>query len=89
MGKNEKADIENPFEHGEVINNTLDGVSIHPVTTKLQASFLSQLPERKKAAQRFRHEANGDFRTVTEFNGCDRRKLGMDQQHCSYSTILT
>ena len=34
------------------------------------------------------HEANGDFKTVTEFNGCDRRKLRMDQQHCSYSTIL-
>ena len=31
-----KADIEYPFEHGEVLNDTLDGVSIHPVTTKLQ-----------------------------------------------------
>jgi hypothetical protein len=27
--KNKKADIEYPFEHGEVINYTLDGVSIH------------------------------------------------------------
>ena len=27
-----KSDIEYPFEHGEVINYTLDGVSIHPVT---------------------------------------------------------
>jgi hypothetical protein len=26
-----KLDIEYPFEHGEVINYTLDGVSIHPV----------------------------------------------------------
>jgi hypothetical protein len=34
------------------------------------------------------HEANGDFKTVTEFNGCHRRKIMMDQQHCSYSTIL-
>jgi hypothetical protein len=25
----------------------LDGVSIHPVTTKIQVSFLTQLPERK------------------------------------------
>ena len=41
-----KANIEYPFEHGEVINYTLDGVSIHPVTTKIQASFLTQLPER-------------------------------------------
>jgi hypothetical protein len=29
-----KADIEYPFEHGEVINSTLDGVSIYLVTTK-------------------------------------------------------
>ena len=28
------------WEHGEVINYTLDGVSIHPVTTKIQASSL-------------------------------------------------
>ena len=32
-----KADVEYPVEHGEVINYTLDGVSI----TKIQASFLS------------------------------------------------
>ena len=32
-----KADIEYPFEHSEVINYTLDGVSIHPVTTTIQA----------------------------------------------------
>ena len=84
-----KADINYPFEHGEVINYTLNGVSIHAVTTKIQATFLTQLPERKETTQGFHHEANGDFKTVTEFNGCDRRKLSMDQQHCSYSTILT
>ena len=82
-GSKEK-DIEYPFEHGEVINYTLDGVSIHPVNTKIQASFLTQLPKRKETAQGFHH----DFKTVTEFNGCDRKKLRMDQQHCSYSTIL-
>jgi hypothetical protein len=75
MGKN-KADSEYPFEHGEVINYTLDGASIHPVTTKIQ----------KENAKGFHHEANGDFKIVTEFNGCDRRKLRMDQQHCSYYT---
>jgi hypothetical protein len=32
-----KANIEYPFEHCEVINYTLDGVSIHPVTKKIQA----------------------------------------------------
>ena len=42
MGK--KADIEHPFEHGEVINYTVDGVSIHPVTTNTQASFLTEKP---------------------------------------------
>jgi hypothetical protein len=52
------ADIEYPFEYGDVINYTLDGVSIHPVTTKIQASFLTNLPERKE----FHHEANSDFK---------------------------
>ena len=89
MGKNKnKANIEYPFEHSEDINYTLNRVSIHPVTTKIQAFFLTQLPERKETAQGFHHEAN-DFKTVTEFNGCDGRKLRMDQQHCSYSTKLT
>jgi hypothetical protein len=67
----------------------LNGVSIHLVTAKIQASFLTQLPERKETSQGFHHEANGDFKTVTDFNGCDKRKLRMDQEHCSYSTILT
>jgi hypothetical protein len=40
------------------------------------------LPERKETAQGFHYEANGDFKTLTEFNGCDRRKLRME------STIL-
>lgn len=84
-----KADIEYPFQHGEVIHYTLDGVSIHRITTKIQASFLTQLPERKETTLGFHHEANGNFKTVTECNGCDRTKLRMDQQHCSYSTILT
>ena len=79
MGKNKKADIEYTFEHGEVFNYTLDSVSIHPVTTKIQVPFLTQLPERKETAQGFHHETNGDFKTFTEFNGCDRRKLRMDQ----------
>ena len=40
--KIEKADIEYPFEHDEVIDYTLDGVSIHPVTTNIEASFITQ-----------------------------------------------
>jgi hypothetical protein len=87
--KTKTADIENPFEHGEVVNYTLDGISIHAVTIKIQAWFLTQLLERKEPAQGYQHQANGDFKTVTEFNGCDRRKLRMDQKHCSFSTILT
>ena len=57
-------DFEYPFEHGEVIHYTLDGVSIHPVTTNIQASFLTQLLERKETTQGSHHEANGDFKTV-------------------------
>ena len=56
--KIKKADIKYPFEHGEVINYNLDDVSIHPVTTKIQASFLTQLLERKETAHGFHH---GDF----------------------------
>ena len=82
-----EADIEYPCKHGEVINYTLYGVSIYPVTTKIQGSFLTQLPERKETTQGFHHEANGDFKTVTEVNGYDMRNLRMDQ-HCSYYTIL-
>ena len=63
-----KADIEYPFEHGEIINYTFDDVSIHPVTTKIQVSFLTQLPERKETSQGFHHEASGDYKTVTEFS---------------------
>ena len=37
-----KADLEYPFEHCEVINYTLDGVSIHPVTTRKPLLPLTQ-----------------------------------------------
>jgi hypothetical protein len=65
----------------------LDGVSIHTVTSKIQASFLTRLQERKEITQGIHHEATGDFKT--EYNGCDRRNLRMNQKHCSDSTILT
>jgi hypothetical protein len=38
----------------------LDGVSKHPVTTQIQASFLTQ---RKETVQGFHHEAHDDFKT--------------------------
>jgi hypothetical protein len=79
MRKNKKADIEYPFEYGEVINYSLYGVSIIPVTTQIQEFFLTQLTEKKETAQGFHHEANGDFKTVTELNVRDRRKLRMHQ----------
>jgi hypothetical protein len=82
MGGNEKGDTEFPFEHGEVINYSLDGVSIPSVTTKIQESFVTQLPERKDPTRRFHNQANGDFKTVKECNGCDRRKL-------RYNIVLT
>jgi hypothetical protein len=90
-GYNNKTDIEYPFEHSEVIHYTLDGVSIHPVLTKIHVSFLTQLQRRKETAQGFQHftiTMNGIFQTVAEFKE-KRRKLRMDQQHSSYSTILT
>jgi hypothetical protein len=51
----------NISEGGEVIHYTLDGVSIHPVVTKLQASFLTPLPARKETTQGFHHETIGDW----------------------------
>ena len=60
--KIKEADIEYLFEHGEVINYTLDGVSIHPVTTKTQVSFLRQLPERNYNDQVIHHKANSNFK---------------------------
>jgi hypothetical protein len=59
------------------------------INKKIQVSFLSQLPEKEETAQGFHNEAKVDFKTVSEFNGCDKRKLRMDQQHFSYYTILT
>jgi hypothetical protein len=47
------------------LNYALDGVSIHPVTTNIQVSFLTQLLKRKETAQGFHHEADGVFKTVT------------------------
>ena len=67
----------------QLLINTLDGVSIQPVTTKLQELSLTQLLERKETVQGFYHVANGDFKIVIEFNGCDRKYLSMDQQHCT------
>ena len=66
-----------------------DTISFIHYFFEIQASFLTQLPERKEIAQGFHHEVNGDIETVTEFYGCDRRKLRMDQQPCSYPTIMT
>jgi hypothetical protein len=49
----QKTVIEYPLQHGKDINDTLDGVSIHPVTTQKQVSFLTQLLERKETTQGF------------------------------------
>ena len=87
--KIEKQTLNIPMSKVKFINYILDGVSIYPVTTKIPVSFVTPLQERKETAQGFHHEAKGDLKTVTELNDCDRRKLRMDQQHCSYSTILT
>ena len=67
------ADIEYPFEHGEVINYTLDGVSVHPVTTD------TGVFPKSVAGEEGNHSGilplrQMDFKKVTEFNGRDRRK---------------
>ena len=54
-----------PFEHAEVLNNPLDGVSIHPATRKIQGSFLNQLPESGNCSGTC-HEASGDNKTLIE-----------------------
>jgi hypothetical protein len=33
------------------------------------------MPGRKKTTKGFHDETNGDYKTFTELNGCDRRKL--------------
>ena len=48
----------------------------------------NSVAEKKGTPQGFHHEDNGDLKTVREFNGCDRRKLRLDQQHCSYNPNL-
>ena len=42
---------------------------VYQYTTKIQIQrFLTQLPEKKETAQGFQREANGDFKTVTEYS---------------------
>ena len=48
----------------KLLNATLDGIAIHPITTKIQPSFLTQLSERKETTLGFEDEANGDFKIV-------------------------
>ena len=67
-GGERKADLQYHFELGEVINYMLDGVSIHPVTTKIQASI--QTPVRD-----FTMRTMVTLKPVTECIGCDRNKL--------------
>ena len=63
--KNKKADVEYPFEHSKVINYTLVVYQYTQSLQRYRCPFLTQLPERKETAQRFHHEANGDFETVS------------------------
>ena len=60
MGKKNKTDVEYPF------NYTLDDVSIDP---EIQASFLTQLPERKKTAQGFHQH-------ITEYHHIFKHGVG-------------
>ena len=87
--KRNKADAEYTFEHGEVINQAFDGVSIHSVPTKIQTSFPTDFRERKESAQGFHYEDNGDLKTMTEFDGRDRRNNIVVTSYIVVTTILT
>ena len=76
------------FERDMVVGSRCTDLSVSRTATLLGFSHSTQLSERKENAQGFHHDANGDFKTVAEFNSCDRRKCGWDQQHCIYSIIL-
>ena len=89
MGNNNKSDIEYIFLHGQINNYAVDDVLNQPDTSNMQSSFWTELQDRNETAQGCHHEAIGDFKTATEFNGCDGRKQRLDQQHCSDSTIMT
>ena len=48
------------------------------------------VPSNSVAGKEGNHSGQfGDLKKQLELNGCDRRTLRMDQQHCSYSAILT
>jgi hypothetical protein len=90
MSKNtiEKADIEYPFEHGAVINYTLNGVSIQKWQRYRRPSQLScqrvRIPLRY-----FTMRPIVTLKQLQSLMSEIGKKLRMDQQHCSYSTILT
>ena len=84
-----KRDTEYPFDHGKVINYTLDDVSIPPSHYKDTGVLPNSVAGEEGPAQECHNEPNGDFQSVTDINTCNRRKLRMDQQHCGYPTILT
>ena len=88
MGK-KKADIKYAFEHGEVINYTVDGVSIYPFTKKRYTRVLPNSVAREVGNLSAISQRPMVTLKQLEFNGCDKRTRRMDQQHFSYSTILT
>ena len=49
----------------------------YTIPSLYKVTGIIQLPERKETAQGFHHESNGDFKTVTGFNGCN---IGMMSQ---------
>jgi hypothetical protein len=84
-----KADIEYPFEHGEVINYPLDGVPIHPVTIKIQVSFTNPV-----AGEEGNRSGISPMVTLKQLQSLMSftlkfSQLKTDQQQRSYSTILT
>ena len=75
-------------EEGHLLNIPLSMellITIWMVFQYTQSLQKYMLPSNSVAGEEGNHEANGDSYRV----GFDRRKLCVDQQHCSYSTVLT
>jgi hypothetical protein len=76
MGNNNKSDISYIFKHGQVNYYAADYILNHPDALKLLLPFWTELQD-------------SDFKTATEFNVCNGRKLRMDQEYSSDAAIMT
>jgi hypothetical protein len=72
-----------PCKEGRLL---VDGYKINQAAD-IECAF--EHGEGRKPLRDFTMRPMVTFNTVAQFNGCDREKLRMAQQHSNYSTILT